>query len=847
MSLSPGTKLGPYEVVALLGSGGMGEVYRALDPRLNREVAIKVLSESWHQDTSFLARFEREAKVLATLNHPNIVSLFEFGEVEGRAYAVMELLQGRTLRQAMAEGPLPLRQAAGIGAEVAHGLAAAHRAGIIHRDLKPENIFLMDQGPVKLLDFGLAKRIVKRGSDSDGEGPEIHPTSTNAGVLLGTVGYMAPEQLQADGVVDGRSDLFALGCVLYEMIAGSKAFASETPMGTLHLILTQDPDLEVGAFPAAIRDILRHCLAKPQEQRFQDAQDLAYALEAFRHPASGAVPVTPLPDRRRPWPWLLAAGAAIVLGGAALLRWHGQPRLPVFIPLSPHEGQVHAARFAENGSVVFSLRQGNAPPTLFETSTDGSASPIGAREGLVPLCRMADGSWLFVKGVRRLEEGRERIEGDLLRGELLGGRLEPLSDGVVAADASPGGWIAAIRRVDGHDRLEAPLGTLKAETNGWMDSLRVDPSGRWIAFVDHPASAPGGILSLLDLKGGSIRNLPGVWRHLRGIAWSPSGELWFTASKGGEPQGLYATGPDGHLRPLMSGPESLVIEDVSPEGKALMIEERVRSGILARGPAGDPGPLETEDPDLLGFSADGRWLAFAPDHEEPTADIHLARLDPPSQVPVARAALAAPSPDGSRVALAARDGNGWRLTLWDKDGSTALPHLDFGTLRQVAWTPSGDALLLGGAAGAGGYRVWRLSLDGKDLKPLCPEGVSPDQPFLLAPDGRSLVVESGPLLIRFDLEDPKALPLTLPGVSPGEHLMGWGKDPQHLLVVGSKVPTEAAAIDLKDGSRQPAFPLAFYDHAGALVTAAFSAQSGEAFAIGCRETRSRLFLVSGLR
>lgn len=626
-------KLGPYEIIELLGSGGMGEVYRAKDSRLNREVAVKILSESWRQDPGFLIRFEREAKVLASLNHPNIVSLHEFGEVDGRAYAVMELLQGQTLRQALADGPLPLRQAAEIGAEVAHGLAAAHREGVIHRDLKPENIFLTDQGPVKLLDFGLAKKIVKRVNDSGEEEAELHPTSTNAGVLLGTVGYMAPEQLQADGHVDGRSDLFALGCVLYETVAGIKAFASETPMGTLHLILTQDPDFELPTFPAGLRDILRHCLAKVPDHRFQDAQDLAYALESFRHPTSGAVPAQPLPERRAHWPWALAAGILILLVGGAFLRWRARPKLAVFMPLSPREGQVHAARFDGSGNAVFALRERDAAPIVLERRPDGSSAEIQARKGLVPVCRTPDGSWLFLRGTRRLVDGRERVEGDLLRGELQGGRLESLSDGVTDADASQDGWIAAIRRVDGRERLEAPLGVMKVETNGWMDSLRVDPSGRWIAFVDHPASSPGGTLSLLNRKDGSVRNLLGSWRSIHGLAWTPGGEIWFTGSRNGEPQGLYATNPDGHLRPLLSGPENLVIEDISPEGQSLLLEERDRSGILARGPTGDPGPVESENPELLGFSWDGRWLAFATGSEGVDPEIRLARLGLPAQLP----------------------------------------------------------------------------------------------------------------------------------------------------------------------------------------------------------------------
>ncbi|HZU53084.1 MAG TPA: protein kinase [Holophagaceae bacterium] len=844
MPLAPGTLLGPYEIHSLLGSGGMGEVYRARDPRLNRVVAVKILSESWRKDSTFLARFEREAKVLASLNHPNIVSLFEFGEMDGRTYAVMELLEGRTLRQALASGPLPLRRATEIGAEVARGLSAAHRAGIIHRDLKPENIFLADQGAVKLLDFGIAKRVIKQTIDAGKDEAEFHPTSTNAGVFLGTVGYMAPEQLQEDGIVDGRSDLFALGCVLYEMVAGTKAFASETPMGTLHAILTQDPDFEQTLFPSSLRDILRHCLAKPPGQRFQDAQDLAYALEALRQPLTGAVQALPH-RRRRGWILGLAGLSAILVAGLAYREWTLRTQLPAFTPLSPYDGQVYSARFDGSGHALFALRQGDSPPQVWLSGVP--AASLETFQGLVPLAREADGSWLLLQGTRRLEGGRESLEGTLLRGGGPAERLKTVADGVTGADVSAGGLIAVTRRVDGHYRLEAPVGTIRAESNGWMDSPRISPSGRWIAYVDHPLSAPGGALTLVDLKDGSVRNLPGAWSDLHGLAWSAQDEIWFTASKSGEPNALYAENAQGRIRPLLSGPESMVIEDVSANGEALLLEEHARLAILARAPTGDPGALESADPALLGLSFNGAWMAFASPGNAATAEIRLAHLGQATQSAIGHADLAAPSPDGSKVALAARDGSGWRLTLWNRAGSKELPRLEFSLLKQVAWSPSGDALLLGGASGAGGYRVWRMKLDGSDLTPLCPEGVSPEQPFLISPDGKSLIVQSGPLLTRFNLANPKALPFSIPGISPGEHLIGWGKDPDHLLVIGPRLPALVAAIDLRSGSRQPAFPVAFYGYPGALIDTALAAQSGEAFAVGCRETRSRLFLVKGLR
>src|SRR5258708_3892809 len=234
MPLSAGARLGPYEILAPLGAGGMGEVYRARDPRLNREVAIKVLPERLAGDPQALARFESEAKAVAALSHPNILAIHDFGSDQGVSYAVTELLEGETLRSQLGRAALPWRKAVEIGIAIADGLAAAHAKGIIHRDLKPENLFLTSDGRVKILDFGLA-----RWAPSSPSGPEA-PTLTQEGVVLGTAGYMSPEQVRGTAA-DARSDIFSLGCVLYEMVAGRRAFSRETTAQTVAAILEGQP------------------------------------------------------------------------------------------------------------------------------------------------------------------------------------------------------------------------------------------------------------------------------------------------------------------------------------------------------------------------------------------------------------------------------------------------------------------------------------------------------------------------------------------------------------------------------------------------------------------------------
>ncbi len=280
MAIRVGTRLGPYEILGPLGSGGMGEVYRARDTRLGRSVAIKVLPERFAGDPQALARFEREAKAVAALSHPNILAIHDFGAEGGVLYAVTELLEGETLRARLERERLPWRKSLEIGIAVAEGLSSAHKHGIVHRDLKPDNLFLTDDGHVKVLDFGLA-RMEPVTPLADGTAAPTTPAQTESGTVMGTVGYMSPEQIQGR-LADARSDLFSLGCVLYEMLSGRRAFAGASPTETMAAILRDHPpDLEGSgrALPAGVNRVVARCLEKNPEQRFQTARDLAFALK----------------------------------------------------------------------------------------------------------------------------------------------------------------------------------------------------------------------------------------------------------------------------------------------------------------------------------------------------------------------------------------------------------------------------------------------------------------------------------------------------------------------------------------------------------------------------------------
>ncbi|MGA9505469.1 MAG: serine/threonine-protein kinase, partial [Terriglobales bacterium] len=281
MALTSGTKLGPYEIVASIGAGGMGEVYRARDTRLGRDVALKILPESFARESDRLRRFEQEARSVAALNHPNILAVFDVGQNNGSPFLVSELLEGESLREVLERGPLSQRKTIEYGVQIAQGLAAAHEKGIVHRDLKPDNVFVTKDGRIKILDFGLAKLAQAAGSGSD----DVTLTNehTAAGVVMGTASYMAPEQVRGEAS-DPRTDIFAFGAVLYEMLSGVRAFRRDTAAETMTAVLKDDPpelsDPSHLVSPALER-IVRRCLEKNPEQRFQSARDLSFALGAL--------------------------------------------------------------------------------------------------------------------------------------------------------------------------------------------------------------------------------------------------------------------------------------------------------------------------------------------------------------------------------------------------------------------------------------------------------------------------------------------------------------------------------------------------------------------------------------
>ncbi len=501
MPLSSGTRLGPYEVVAPLGAGGMGEVYRARDERLQREVAVKVLPKEVAGDPDRLARFEREARALARLSHPANLSIFDFGTSGETTYAVTELLEGETLRERLGRERLPWRRSAEIAAAVAEGLASAHGAGIVHRDLKPENVFLTRDGRTKILDFGLARVEPSRPAPAEGATLSLEPADTVPGAVLGTVGYMAPEQVRGEPA-DARSDIFALGCLLYEMLTGRRAFKRATTAETMTAVL-KDPvpelDLSGPGISSELDRIVGRCLEKSPGERFQSASDLAFSLRELASPkARGARTLTAAGRRLRVAG--VAAAVLLVAAAAALVLRRGAP-VEKPAPAGPADG--------ERVAVLPFVNQGADDDAYFASGvTDEITGRLASLKGLAVVSRASAAQYAGTAKTTR-EIGGELEVRYLLTGTVRWARGEGAAERVritpelvrVADDTSVWSEIyeftmddifrvqseiarAVVARL-GLELLEHRPGTIESRPTGDMEAYQAFLRGRFLAGQPH--------------------------------------------------------------------------------------------------------------------------------------------------------------------------------------------------------------------------------------------------------------------------------------------------------------------------------------------------------------------------
>jgi eukaryotic-like serine/threonine-protein kinase len=857
-TLASGQRLGAYEIVAPLGAGGMGEVYRARDTRLNRPVAVKVLPASIAASPDALARFEREARAVAALSHPNILAIYDFGKTPEATYAVMELLEGETLRGRLAAGPLPTRKAVEIGVQVARALAAAHDRHIVHRDLKPENIFLTTDGSVKLLDFGLARTVGTPTAHTEVETPTV---ATEPGTVLGSVGYMAPEQVRGEEA-DHRADVFALGCVLFEMLTGRRAFSRDTAAETMTAILREDPpDLASSAVsvPSGVARVVHRCLEKRPEERFQSARDLAFALETSPQttsvtPGTVAAVKTVAPGRASRW-LMLAAGAVIgaISVWLAVGRHASAPTAaPTFRRLTFERGTVREARFGPDGrTVVYGATWEGEPIRTFMTRTDSTETVRVNIPDAQVLCLSRSGEMAVSLG--HTFEGWMGA-GTLARASMLGGAPRPLIDNVREAEWTPDGAdLAIVRRAGGFERLEFPIGRVLYQTSGYISNIRFSPSADRIAFADHPffADDSGGI-SIVD-RHGTRTVLSEGFNTVRGVAWSPDGtEVWYSAATGGtgSSAALFASTIRGGRRTVYSGPARYRLFDISPDGRVLLgndASDRRVEALLA----GDTAAREIslrDDSTSFWVAPDGSAVTLS-DQAVAGYDTYLLRAGTASPVRLGRGQAFGMSSDGRWVV--AMPANEPRMLLHSPGAaeSVELPNPDRIFIDAVAWLPDATGLVLFGQPAGRLSRGYVQRLSGGPPHPFTPEGVTAVKWWSLpvSPDGsRVLGRDIEGRLARYPIPGGALEPVA--GLAPGEVPASWTSDGKGLLVArGYGRPWVIERMDLATGHREKAFEVSPREMAGLRLSFLALSPNGRYYVHSYSRLLSALYVVEGLR
>ena len=822
-----GTTLGQYTITAKLGEGGMGEVYRATDPRLARDVAIKVLPRSLAADPKALARFEAEARAVAALSHPNILGIYDLGREGETLYAVTELIEGQTLRERIErEGALPLRETLDLGAQVARGLAAAHEKGIVHRDVKPANLLVARDGRIKILDFGLAKQAAPADSQSRIAAAATMGPGTEPGTVLGTVGYMAPEQVRGEPA-DERSDIFALGVVLYEMATGERAFAGETGAETMTAILRHEPrqlGVPESPIPPGLERVVRHCLEKNPRQRFRSAEDLAFALESLAGGSSsqrsgGAPAVAERSSRRRT---ALAAVAALALLGA---------------------GGVGGWLLSRGGAVGAAPATGVRPTFRQLTKTPGGeGSPSLAPDGE---------SFVFVKlDGEDLDLFSQRIDGAKAipltaecEGDDFDPELSPDGRSIAFRSECEGGGVFVMGATGESRRRVADFGYDPA----WS------PDGRELAVVSEVLDGPtsrnsSSELWVVRVDSGERRRVSD--QDAMGPTWSPDGKrIAFWGLRGQSFQrDLWSVAADGSER--AAGAAQSIFDDppldwspqYSRDGRWLYFIStrggtfnlwRVAIDVASGRPVGEPEPVTAPSSSVWTFalSADGRRLAYTDRNME--GEIVRAPFD------VARRALAAPpasafsgsfelreqklSPDGDWILfvnedlpqhlhLVRTDGTGYRQLTDGPDRN-----------RQGEWSPRGDWIVFQTSRGESSLAAVRP--DGGGWQPL---GVVPSLTTpRWSPDGSTIssfdTAKGGVLLdVSAGLGSPvlRALPPVSEGTlfwptawsSDGALLAGRGTRAGRLgdVVVRSMGSGEYVTLPRTSGARED-FNMTFVD------------------------------------
>jgi len=860
--LTSGDRVGPYEVLDLLGEGGMSQVYRARDERLSREVALKVVHADLAQDLERLKRFEHEARAVGVLNHPNIVAVYDTGQSNGSPYIVSELLQGQTLRDRFAAGALGTRKAVEYGVQIVRGLAAAHEKGIVHRDLKPENLFLTRDGLVKILDFGIAK--LGR-PDEQRAGTEIETLShagTSPGTMLGTVGYMSPEQVRGLPA-DHRSDIFAFGVVLFEMLTGRRAFKGTTAADTLSAILREDPTeplATVSSVPLGLLRVMRRCLEKAPEDRFQSARDLAFDLEGATSESRPATTEVGARTRRaRVLAPLLGAGVAVAAAVLWLWRgWYAQQEPPSFQRLTFRVGRVESAQFAPDGeTIVYSAAWGSSPSELFTTRPKATGSrSLGLRDAKVLAISPREEMAILL---RPRYVAFFASEGTLARAPLAGGAPRELLEGVLDADWSPDGKELAVVHVVGERyRLEYPIGRVLYEPDPptWISHLRASPDGETLAFAEHPVAG--------DTRGGiSIvgphaprRSLASGFAVVYGPNWRSEDEIWFWASRVGEPQQIHAATMAGPVRLVLEQAGSFQLLDLSARGQALIARRTGWTEIRARARGmAEEVELPAAELSFLSDLADDGSQVLGSDEgvgAGPNFSFYVQKTDGSPPVWLGEGDGLSLSPDGRFVLALLAEARPQQLVV-APTGAGQTRMLEPGPIvrySRAVWDPSGRRVVIAGADARGDERLYLQDVAGGPPTPATREGVrlaKLGRP--VSPDGRRVVaLDPDGIPALFPLQGGEAT--AVPGLGDYDIPLCWTPDGHELIVAryDDEAPPRIEHVDVATGHARPwkgprrSLPSGIWGQSRILVT-----PDGESYAYGHMREMSALYLSSPLR
>jgi len=829
-----GKKVSHYRVLQLLGGGGMGVVYKGEDIKLGRRVALKFLPEELANDSAALDRFEREARAASALNDPNICTIYEVEEHDGRPFLVMELLDGQTLREHIAAGsgaPLATAEVLDLATQIAQGLDAAHQKGIIHRDIKPANIFVTTRGEAKIVDFGLAK-LIEMGEHREtpatsggGDGssaatvivPSLHLTLT--GAAMGTACYMSPEQVRGEKL-DARTDLFSFGLVLYEMATGRQTFGGDTATEVHEAILHRTPAMarEINPeLPPKLDGIISKALEKDCDARYQTASEMRADLDRLNSDTGSGVKAAQKFARHLRWTLVAAISAVVLLVvGILISKRMGRMSSPSFERQTFERGTLYNARFTPDGSMlVYSAAWDGRPSQMFWTRPGShTSSPLGPRNADL-LAISAKGELAALLNPYFLERNSTRA-GTLALLSLSGGAPREILENVGGADFSPDGKnLAVVHYVQDRTRcrLEFPIGKVLYESDyasvGFISDVRVSPRGDHIAFVDHPLTTDE--VAIVDLAGRKTV-LSQNRISASGLAWSGDGnEIWYSGDGPGG-SGIYAVTLAGMQRLVLRQPETLSIRDVSSDGRFLGIHTTAHGECLVHLP-GDTGERDftwLANSSCKALSADGKTVLLDTDVGGKVPGIpatFIRRADASSAVRIGDGFALALSRDGrSALSLFAESPPSLVLLPTGPGEARTLP---LGPIERydpngTTWLPDNRRILFIGREKGHDLRVYVQDMDGGQPRPITPEKRFAYTPpgLAVSPDGMSVIFTTGNEDKFFAYPINGGEPRVIAGLKRGDWPIVWSADGRSLFVYQvERVPAQVYLINLRTGAR----------------------------------------------